>query len=194
MRSSSVISSPSAAVLRDGQLVQSCLRGEPAAWSQLYRTHHDPMVASIRAILGRLGSDHNLVDEIAARVWHALVQNDFALLSRFDVQRGCRLSTFLSVLAKSESRLLLRSERRRRIREHAASRSETAQHDADGSLVNVSEKEFVALLSPAERAFYEDVLASPASSGTASRYTKANLWQLRHRVRKKLESFISDLD
>ena len=188
------MNSPSAAVLRDGELVKSCLGGEPAAWSQLYRTHHEPMVTSIRAILGRLASDHNLVDEIAARVWHALVQNEFSLLSRFDIQRGCRLSTFLSVLAKSEARLLLRSERRRRVREHAASRSETADWDADNLAVTLSEQEFVALLSPAERVFYDQVLASPVSAGSASRYSKSNLWQLRHRVRKKLESFISDLD
>jgi len=189
-----VVNFPPPAVLRDGELVRSCLRGEPSAWSQLYQSHHDPMVASIRAILGRMGSDSNLVDEIAARVWHALVQNDFELLSRFDVQRGCRLSTFLSVLAKAESRLLLRSERRRRVREQAASRSETAQRDYRGIPVIMSEKEFVALLSPAERTFYDEVLSAPVASGSTSRYSKSNLWQLRHRVRKKLEDFISDLD
>ncbi len=194
VKSSLEVNSPSAAVLRDGELVQNCLRGEPAAWSQLYGAQHEPMVSSIRAILGRLGSDLSLVDEIAARVWHALVQNNFALLSRFDVQRGCRLSTFLSVLAKAESRLLLRSERRRRIREHAASRSETAERDSLGIAVTLSEKEFVAMLSPAERTFYDEVLAAPVSDRSADRYSKANLWQLRHRVRKKLEDFVSDLD
>jgi DNA-directed RNA polymerase specialized sigma24 family protein len=184
---------PSAVVLRDGELVNSCLRGETSAWSNLYLAQHAALVSSIRAFLGRFGSDANLVDEIAARVWYALVQNDFALLSRFDVQRGCRLSTFLSVLAKAEARLLLRSERRRRVREQAASRSESGQRDADGTEVMLSEKEFVETLSPAERTFYEDVLASPVAASSSARYSKTNLWQLRHRVRKKLEDFISDL-
>lgn len=181
-------------MLRDSQLVHSCLRGEPAAWSNLYQAQHDLLMASIRAFLGRFGSDANLVDEIAARVWYALVQNDFALLSRFDVNRGCRLSTFFSVLAKAEARLLLRSERRRRVREQAVSRTESGQRDADGSAVTLSEKEFVATLSPAERTFYQEVLASGAAENSSPQYSKTNLWQLRHRVRKKLENFISDMD
>ena len=44
------------------------------------------------------------------------------LLGKFDVARGCRLSTFLSVLAKNETRVLLRSERRRRWRRAGAPR------------------------------------------------------------------------
>jgi hypothetical protein len=180
-------------VVRDGELVVNSLRGEPTAWSILYQAQHDTLVSSIRAFLGRFGGDANLVDEIAARIRYALVQNDFALLSRFDVSRGCRLSTFLSVLVKAEARVMLRSERRRRVREHAVWRSESGLRDADGTAVTLSEKEFVATLSAAERTFYEDVLASPAADDPSARYSKANLWQFRHRVRKKLENFISDI-
>jgi hypothetical protein len=150
-------------------------------------------MASIRAFLGRCGSDANLVDEIAARVWYSLVQSNFALLSRFNVNRNCRLSTFLSVLAKTEARAVHRSERRRRVREHAVSRSEFGSRDCNGSAVTLSEREFVATLSSAERTFYHEVLASGAAENSTAHYSKANLWQLRHRVRKKLENFISDI-
>ena len=70
------------------------------------------MLTSIRAFLGRYAGDPSLVDEIGARVWYALVKNDFALLARFDVRRGCRLQSFVCLLAKAEARLVMRSERR----------------------------------------------------------------------------------
>ena len=182
---------PSEQVLADRRLVDSCLAGEPGAWSLLYRRFHDTLVASIRSFLGRSASDSSLVDEIAARVWYALVRNDFELLSRFDVSRGCRLSTFLSVLAKTEARLLLRSERRRRVREQAVSRNESALKNDGAATETLSEEEFMATLSPAERAFYEDVLkATAVDPQSASRYSQQNTWQLRHRVRKKLERFL----
>lgn len=185
---------PSEHVLADRRLVDSCLAGETGAWSLLYRRFHDTLVASIRSFLGRSSSDSSLVDEIAARVWYALVRNDFELLSRFDVRRGCRLSTFLSVLAKTEARLLLRSERRRRVREQAVSRNESAVKNTDAATQSLSEAEFVATLSPAERAFYEDVLkAAVTDPESASRYSQQNTWQLRHRVRRKLERFLGDV-
>jgi hypothetical protein len=185
---------PSEQVIADRRLVDACLAGESGAWSLLYRRFHDGLVASIRSFLGRSSSDTSLVDEIAARVWYALVRNDFELLSRFDVRRGCRLSTFLSVLAKTEARLLLRSERRRRVREQAVSRSESAAKNSDQSTESLSEEEFAATLSPAEKAFYEDVLkASSLDANSASRYSQQNTWQLRHRVRKKLEKFIGEM-
>jgi hypothetical protein len=184
---------PGELVLADRRLVDSCLAGEAGAWSILYRRFHDTLVASIRSFLGRSASDGSLVDEIAARVWYALVRNDFELLARFDIRRGCRLSTFLSVLAKTEARLLLRSERRRRVREQAVSRNESAVKNADAVTEGLSEEEFVATLSPAERAFYEDVLkATIADSDTAARYSQQNTWQLRHRVRRKLEKFLGE--
>jgi DNA-directed RNA polymerase specialized sigma24 family protein len=175
-------------ILADRQLVDRCLSREPAGWSELYHQFHDRLRSSIRAILGRLGSDASLVDEIAARVWYALVKNDFELLARFDVQRGCRLSTFFSVLAKNEARQLLRSERRRRAREQGAARTEPSSgYDAE---LEVANEEFLAMLTPAEYVFYRDVvLAIGESEGDAS-YSRANAWQLTHRVRKKLNKFL----
>ncbi|HEY2893449.1 MAG TPA: hypothetical protein VGJ16_04530, partial [Pirellulales bacterium] len=169
-------------VLQDQKLVDRCIAGEPAAWSQMYDRFQRSLVASIRAFLGRAGQDIHLVDEISARVWYALVRNGFELLAKFDIKRGCRLSTFLSVLAKTQARMLLRAERRRKTREQVASRHEAEAPEA-GRGVALSDEEFVNTLSPAERDFYFDVLIAATSDSTS--YSRQNLWQLRHRVRRK---------
>ena len=65
----------------DRKLVDRCLAGEVAAWEEFYAQCHDPLCTAIRIILGRSHGDANLVDEIAARVWYALVADDGALWS-----------------------------------------------------------------------------------------------------------------
>jgi len=178
-------------VAQDRSLVDRCVAGEVAAWSALYHKFHDSLLIGIRAFLGRVGQDANLIDEIAARVWYALVKNNSELLGKFDVRRGCRFSTFLSLVAKSEARLLLRSEKRRRRRELVVSKLEADRSTGHESVVWLSDEEFVMTLSPAERAFYFDVLMVGQTNGNSSDYSEQNRWQLRHRIRKKLERFIA---
>jgi DNA-directed RNA polymerase specialized sigma24 family protein len=179
-------------VAQDRRLVERCLAGDVEAWSQMYFQVHTSLLASIRRFLGRAGQDTDLIEEIAARVWYALVKNRFELLGKFDVRRGCRLSTFLSVLAKSETRVLLRSERRRRNREQVASRPEVNGNEPGNPGDVLSDEEFLATLSPAERTFYFEVLLAHCESHQQPRqnYSAENLWQLRHRIRKKLERFL----
>ena len=141
--------------------------------------------------MGTGGHDANLVDEIAARVWYALVKDDFELLNRFDIRHGCRLSTFLSIVAKNEARLLLRSEKRRKVRELAASKHETESSPTTDVALSLSDEEFVLTLSPAERIFYFEVLIDRQGTGSSTKYSEQYRWQLRHRIRKKLERFIS---
>ena len=176
-------------VAQDRVLVDRCVQGEPAAWSHMYERFHGSLLASIRAFLGKAGQDMHLVDEVSARVWYSLVRNQFELLAKFDPGRGCRLSTFLSVLGKSEARLLLRSERRRKTRECVASRSEVEESEAECGAV-LSDDDFLATLSPRERAFYLEILVATCASPPDADYTQQNQWQLRHRVRKKLEQFL----
>jgi hypothetical protein len=176
-------------VLQDHELVGRCLAGEPKAWSQMYAKFHGTLLASIRAFLGRAGQDFHLIDEISARVWFALIRNNFELLARFDPARGCRLSTFLSLLAKGEARLLLRTERRRRLREQIASKPEIEEMLPEEVGV-LSDDEFIATLSAAERLFYFEVLMTSCQDDGAEHYSDGNLWQLRHRVRRKLQHFL----
>jgi hypothetical protein len=181
-------------VAADRKLIDRCMSGDVAAWSLLYRQSHDSLLTTIRSFLGRAGQDRNLVEEIAARVWYALVKNDFELLGKFDVRRGCRLSTFFSVLAKSETRMLFRSERRRKSREQLVSRPELESALAADSTALLSDEEFLVTLSPAEKAYYRDVLVAPSEQRQLAQraYSSENIWQLNFRVRKKLERFILD--
>jgi RNA polymerase sigma-70 factor (ECF subfamily) len=175
----------------DRQLVERCLSRDPAAWSQLYQQFHDRLLASIRPVLGAMAQDLSLIDEIGARVWYALVRNDFELLARFDVARGCQLSTFLGIIAKREAKQLLRSERRRRGRELSASRPDRCQDQTSRGLDPAAEQEFLDILTPSERMFYADVLVAVPGSVPAKGYSQSNAWQLTHRVREKLTSYLS---
>ena len=177
-------------IRRDRKLIDQCLAGEPTAWSQLYQACHEPLLVAIRAFLRDAAADTNLVDEIAARVWYAVVRHEGELLSRFDVARGCRLTTFLSVLGKSEARQYFRAERRRRSREELASRREGESHSAVLLIAGSTEEEFVGTLTPSERLYYESVLLAPAREPSDDRYSRENDWQLRRRVRKKMSQFL----
>jgi len=193
----SATSACSTPVQRDGRLVERCLSGDVSAWSEIYQEQHDSLLALIRRFLNRAGRDLNLVEEIAARVWYALIKNDFELLSKFDVARGCRLATYLAVVAKNETRVLFRSERRRKTREQLASRRDiTAAPSVVESSRLVADDEFLTTLSQAERAFFQDVLMAPAVDREEAEqaYSAENNWQLRSRVRKKLEQYISQSD
>lgn len=174
----------------DRKIIDQCLAGKPAAWSDLYRKCHEPLVMAIRIFLRDSAADTNLIDEIAARVWYAVVRNSGELLSRFDVSRGCRLTTFLSVLAKSEARQYFRSERRRRSREEVASRREGEVHSDNLLIASATEEEFIGTLTPSERVYYESVLLAPKSDDSARQYSSENGWQLRRRVRKKLSQYL----
>jgi len=164
------------------------------AWRRLYSEFQGPLTASIKAHLRPERLDPSLIDEISARVWYLLVQNNFELLDRFDVNRGCRLTTFLSMLARTQLRIFFRSEKRRRVREREAYRPEIVSPlEAIPCEGNLSEQEFVSTLTSAERAFYEQVLVSHENSSGAT-YGAPETSQLRHRIKKKLTNFLQSGD
>ncbi|WP_425616596.1 hypothetical protein NA78x_000245 [Anatilimnocola sp. NA78] len=174
----------------DRLLVESCISGEPQAWSLLYQHCHDSLIKTIRLMIGKSSADLDLVDEIAARVWYALVRNDGELLARFDPLRGCRLTTFLAILAKSEARQYFRGERRRRAREEAASRCAPEHHSDDTWLRLDTEEQFMETLTPAESEYYRTVLIGEGDGLVGPKYSNGNSWQLRHRVRTKMLRFL----
>lgn len=188
-------------VLADQQLVARCLAGEVKAWEELYHQCHRALLASIKVLLGRGECDLNLVDEIAARVWYGLVAENGKLLARFDAQRGCRLTTFLATIARSEAKGHFRTERRRRNREAIASRSESDAHNlgkepAFGAmeefLSSVTMEEFIKTLTPRERGFFTGFLLASPSESDSSLLSPLSIRQLRHRVHQKLRRFLSD--
>ena len=160
-----------------------------AAWELLYAKCHESLCLSVKILLGRHNSDGNLVDEIAARVWYALVANDGELLGRFDPARGARLITFMRALAKDEIGRHFRTELRRRERELIAAREKGVNQDEDLAESVSSMREFLTTLTPHERSFCDEFLMGVPDDGTRQRRSPASIWQLTHRVYKKFLRF-----
>ena len=183
---------PRAAVLGledDGLLAKRCLAGDVAAWEQIYAQCHEPLLVSIRFMLGVQGKDANLVDEIAARVWYALVAKDGELLARYNPARGAKLVTFMRALARDELAKHFRGELRRRKREITAFHDRPRpENDLDLSLDSLPE--FLATLTPRERGFCNDYLLAEPSGAAAQTHSSANIWQLTHRIHQKLLRFL----
>ncbi len=173
----------------DRQLVDDCLAGDSGSWSRLYQACHPKLWAAVASFLREFAADIDLVDEIVARVWYAVVRNEGELLSRYEPQRGCRLTTFLVAIAKSEAKQYFRSERRRKRRETLVSRTEVDPFSDSLPNATVCHDEFLSSLSPTERNFYDSVLVSGFNEESAPEYSQENAWQLRHRVRIKLNQF-----
>ncbi|MEM9703970.1 MAG: sigma factor, partial [Planctomycetota bacterium] len=173
--------------LSDRRLVDRCVAGEVAAWQQLYEEYHRPLLRSLSSMLAGAISGE-LADELAARVWCTLAENDGAALDRYDPRRGARFITFLRLIARDELKRHFRSEGRRRQREIVVGMSRQGSDDAESALWAGIDG-FVEGLTPAERRFFDDVLVPSDGNGEQSeeRYSKTNRWQLRHRIREKLQ-------
>jgi len=173
----------------DAKLVKRCVAGEVAAWEEIYDQCHRPLMRSIQCILGAEHSDPNLVDELAARVWYALVADDGKLLARFDRNRGARLGTFLRCIAKDVASRYFRSEYRRRRRERAVGKQRPvkrrASRDADPAM-----SELVDTLTPSEQEFLDQYLLNDdPTDGSSREYSSANAWKLASRIRQKIKEF-----
>jgi DNA-directed RNA polymerase specialized sigma24 family protein len=181
------------APMADRQLVDRCLAGDSKAWEEVYFQFHDRLLASIRNMLGAHRADPNLVDEIAARVWYAVVANDSRLLARFQPQRGCRLSTFLATIARGQAVAVLRSERRRRDRELVVSRADVQSPEESLENMLVQLDEFLGTLTRRERQFCAEILLE-LTDGSDGEFSQANAWQLRSRISSKLRKFVGEID
>ncbi len=183
-------------ILRDKALVERCLAGEVGAWEELYAQCHDQMIRSVEIMLGPRAGDVDLVDEMAARVWHALVADDGQLLSRYEIDRGARLITFMRALAKDTISRHFRSERRRLQREREVLLERANYHTADHCEPITSLTEFLDTLTQAERTFCGEHLLTQTSAAAAAQAPLNsggnNSRQLAFRIRKKLLKFVSD--
>ena len=105
------------------------------------------MIVVTRLLLRSDSSDPNLVDEIAGRVWYAIVTDPVRRLASFDPKRGCSLTTFLAGLAWNEIRDFFRSERRGKCarKRHRAERKPAQNSNRQMSLLI---DEFLDLLTP----------------------------------------------
>ena len=164
------------------------------AWNEIYEQNHDRLCRSIQIMLGPL-SDANLVDEIAARVWYALVADDGKLLERYTPARKASLITFMRVLARDEIKRYVRSEVRRRQREVAVSsqRSDGRNNAHEGSGDAISD--FLTTLTPRERRFCHEFLMQPREDDLTDKLdpahvSPANVWQRTRRLYLKMLDFL----
>lgn len=172
---------------QDRRLIEGCLQGDAPAWDRLYACCHPALLTAIRVHLGARSQDLELVDEIAARVWYQLVRREAQLLAKFDPYRGCRLVTYLGVLARNEVRTYLRAERRRKLREAIAARSDDTRPSGTPAF---QLQDFLATLTPRETAFLDWCLGRTRDHQPASFSPTANGDdQLRHRIREKITAF-----
>ena len=176
----------------DRRLVQRCVAGDVAAWEELYAQCHPSLLTSIEVLMGAGPRDPHVVDEIAARVWYAVVANDGELLGRYDPGRGARLITFLRAIAKDEISRHFRTERRRLRRELEAYRERPHHDRSHPDEATLSMHEFFDTLTPHEREFCDDhLLSTPQEGGElAQNHSESNTWQLAFRIRKKLRAFL----
>jgi hypothetical protein len=172
----------------DRLLAKRCLAGDVAAWEELYGRYHETLCRAIGGMLGAGGSDLSRVDEIAARVWYALVRNDGELLDRFDPARHTRLGGFLRGLARIEIMQYYRTEYRRRNQEAACVSHAGGSASFSDWQVNAMIEDFATTLTAGEQEFLEEHLLGQPDDGE-KRWSDATIWQRCHRIREKLKAF-----
>lgn len=189
-------------VLADAQLVRQCLGGQQQAWEQLYFQCHPRLCEALHYMLRRIGQPEELTEEIAARVWFALLRDSGRLLAKFDAERDCRIGVFLVGLARNEVMLYVRTERRRLQRERVSSSVRNPASTCTEYELEQLMREFAATLTPREREFLDNFLLSSherpepedgqPEPAQPEEISAANMWQRRHRLREKLKSFFGE--
>ncbi len=97
-------------------LVRRCVNGDESAWHALHRTHAPRLLGRLVRFLqrrGRPAPQQDEAEEVLARIFSSLVEDDFALLRGFRGESS--LGGWLSVVAVRRAQNYLRSE----AREHA---------------------------------------------------------------------------
>ena len=189
---SNVDSPTPTAIVRDHyeiyDLVCRCLRADEGAWAELFDRYQAPLQARIRIYLGNRGRDANLVEEVAAEVWLGLLQRDGTLLRHF--QHGSSFLAYLSSIARYKTLLHFRGTRRRRELSACGIELKLGDSVICSEYSEAELSEFLTTLTPREREFL-DTLILPQESTPQLDMSPTNLWQLRHRVRRKLCDFLA---
>jgi DNA-directed RNA polymerase specialized sigma24 family protein len=178
------------------QMLQRCLQGDERAWERLYRKCHPRLRKAIELLLGPDAADVHVIEEIAARVWYAVLKDDCRLLETFDPERDSGLDSFLMGLARIEILRYTRSERRRHSHEMSGGRRRLEERRvSDWQLANMME-EFASTLTPIERAFMERFLTGPTENEPdpePDELPPTTVWTRRYRIRRKLDRFLDNL-
>ncbi|MCO6454701.1 MAG: hypothetical protein J5I93_05300 [Pirellulaceae bacterium] len=171
-------------------LVERCLAGETGAWDELYLLYHELLLAAVRLMFGPRHWDPNVVEEVAAQVWYAVVSNNAELLAQFDPDRGVRLITYLATIARSKASTMFRAEKRRRSREWQAHQARVPAASERGDFPQLQFDEFRSTLTARERDFFDSELMNTDSEQACESFTAASRWQLRSRIQNKLRRYV----
>lgn len=172
------------------------MAGDVAAWEQLYARCQPALLGDIHRLLGQARPNLELVDELAARVWYALIDNDGRLLARYDPRRMARLGTFLRAVAHDQVRRHFRAERRRREHECEAMQQRAGPASGRSDHATLMLDEFRATLTPNQREYLDECLRASdldgddEPAGNESAGNAARLWKVASRVRRRLRAFL----
>jgi DNA-directed RNA polymerase specialized sigma24 family protein len=175
------------AAQREYDLVQRALTGDQHAWYLLFHEQQPRLIAKVRQLLGPLHRHDDLAEEVAARVWYAVLADDYHLLSVYDPNRG-RLGTFLGRRALLEMLTLLRSHANRN-RHESCYRNRRTEAVVQLSLPEaLIWQEIMPQLTDTERHFFQQHLLSRSTSPLPS----PTIGQLRYGIRRKIVAYLQD--
>lgn len=178
---------------RDQRLVKRCMAGEEPAWEQLYQRYHPKLVIAVKLLLGQDAGDLHLVDEMAARVWYTLLRDGGRLLASYDAERDSGLGAFLMGMARIEILRYMRAERRRRSYELIGGRKILAEGRVPDWELAAMMDEFTSMLTSQELEFMERFLLDepgPEADPDVVELPATSVWQRRHRLRLKLQTYL----
>ena len=185
----------------DATLAKECVAGNVQAWEFLFAEYHSYLERAASELLRLWNSDLSVAEDIVSKVWHALVDRDGELLSRYDSSRGVRLKFFLLAIVKDFVRRHIRSEKRRAERESVAREGRPWCESDEITLDSVMFGEFWDSLSDREQVFFNEHLISNVKNETGQDFQKespeqeegkisqSSIYSIRHRIRKKLLNF-----
>ena len=179
---------------REAELLRRCLAGCEAAWREFFRARTPELDRWVRHFLGAAGQNAEAVDEVVARIWHALLRDDKRILRRYSPERHTGLDRYLAGVARYVVRRYLRAERLRRRYESVGGRRTHLEFTPSGLETGTLLNEFATTLNPDEVQFLEAYLLS-SSDGDANGgdgLSPTAVWQRRYRLRCKLERFLGE--
>ncbi len=180
------------------QLLGRCVAGDQVAWEELFAAHTPYLANLVRFFLGRHKHDDNVVEELVARVWHAVVDHDARVLRRYDPDLSSSVGRYFAGVACRVVRSHLRVEHLRRTRTVPCGCRAGVECWDSGLEVGLLLNEFAAMLNAKEAAFLEEYLLAPPPlvkiNGDNGQLSAANVRQRRRRLRVKLEKFLYDAE
>jgi DNA-directed RNA polymerase specialized sigma24 family protein len=173
------------AAQREYDLVQRVLTGDQHAWYLLFHDQQPRLIARVRQLLGPMHRHEDLAEEVAARVWCAVLADDGHLLRVYDPKCG-RLGTYLGRRAYFEMISLLRTSANRSRHESGYRRRRTEAVEQLALPETLVWQEILPRLTDTERHFFHEYLLCRSSSPLPP----LNIGQLRHDIRRKIVAYL----